>query len=213
MFLDITPGKKSVKQATTKASKRRRQRKIQIAPSLCSFFNWNTFKPRSEFWGQVWLIHGDNLQRSVVGNTQLRLMHSSVRTALLTCVLTSLCLFLPMCTLSYRQFTCMSLVQSPGLATGTLIWKTRLWTCLWTHPSPQTKRTQTLGAFLSRSMLCILPRCRCAFISLSEHDFWVFEAICIASWGPRRTKEAFTGGTETTMHWPRAIGTGWVPAT
>lgn len=127
-------------------------------------------------------------------------MHSSVRTALLTRVLMSLCLFLSMWTLSYRQFTCMSLVQRPGLATGTWIWKTCLWTCLWTHLSPQAKHTQTLAAFLSWSILCILPWYHCAFISLSEHYFWVFEAICIASWGPWRTKEAFPGGTETMHH-------------
>ena len=175
-----------------------------------------TFKPRSQFRGHARLLHEDNLQRSLVGSTQLRLMHSSVRTAVLMCVLTSLCVFLPMWTLSCWQFTSRSLVQRLGLPTGTLIWKTRLWTRLWTYLSPQMKYVHTLCPFLSRSILCTLPWYRSAFVSLSKHYIWVCEAICIASWGPWRTKKAIPGGTGTMMHLSlttslEPMGTGWVP--
>lgn len=80
-----------------------------------------------------------------------------------------------------------------GLPRGTLIWKTCLWTRLWTYLSPQMKHTHSLGPFLSWSVLCTLPwYCR-AFTSLSEHY------ICL--WSNLHCQQRTTKNRRSVSRW------------
>lgn len=143
-------------------------------------------------------------------------MHSSVRTAILMCV----DIFM-----SVLAHVNLKLLVVHMYKFGKEAWSAHGYTDVKTmllnlpvNLSVTTNEVHPHPWSLFISMLCTLPWYRSAFVSLSEHYIWVLEAICIASWGLWRTKEAFPGGMGTVMRLPltmslRPMGTGWVPTT